>query len=298
MRVFELFIGALVLVVLASFVALIVRVSPTWVGKEGVFFGYLPGSGIVRGGGLYIATGIIGATVMPHAFFIGSKMATMRRLTPAQYGEEEEDDSAKAALPVSHSPRPHLHLPQPLSLGNFDLSSGDEPKITPTSPSVDRREKPSIACVRAHLSHSVLDVVGSLLGFATVINSAILILAAAVFYYGEGRSTNPDGVSDLFDAYDLVKQYLNQCMSQSLVNGEFKLMLSPLQLSQPSSPSHCSLLVNRLRSPSRSAVKSSARASLNGVPSHGYDVSSLVSSASSLLSPSPSPWVVRASTRS
>ncbi|GAA6053470.1 hypothetical protein JCM3770_005179 [Rhodotorula araucariae] len=34
-----------------------------------------------RSGGIYIV-GIVGATVMPHAFYIGSKMATMRRLKP------------------------------------------------------------------------------------------------------------------------------------------------------------------------------------------------------------------------
>lgn len=74
------------------------------------------------------------------------------------------------------------------------------------------RPKPSLGCIKAHLGHAVFDVAGSLLGFALVVNSSILILAAAVFYYGDGRSSNPDGggISDLFDAYDLVKQYLGQ----------------------------------------------------------------------------------------
>lgn len=51
------------------------------------------------------------------------------------------------------------------------------------------------------------------------INSSILIVAAAVFYYGEARSSNLDGVSDLFDAYDLVKQYIGP--------GAFSLPPSP-----------------------------------------------------------------------
>lgn len=54
MRMFELFIGVLVLTVLGSFVALLVKVSPVW---KDVFFGYVPGPGIVRVGGLYIAVG-------------------------------------------------------------------------------------------------------------------------------------------------------------------------------------------------------------------------------------------------
>lgn len=54
MRLFEAFIGALVLVVLGSFVAILVKVSPDW---GDVFFGYVPGPGIIQNGGLYIAVG-------------------------------------------------------------------------------------------------------------------------------------------------------------------------------------------------------------------------------------------------
>ncbi|KAL8279243.1 hypothetical protein RQP46_008280 [Phenoliferia psychrophenolica] len=219
MRMFELVIGLLVLTVLGSFVALLVKVSPVW---KDVFFGYVPGPGIVRGGGLYIAVGILGATVI---------MATMRRLEPEQYADEysddEDDDSDKDAKDMpSPSPRPRaassshgpsLHLPQPISLGAFNLAA---PRLTPEERQAaanesdskddaeDKSEKPTLACVKAHLGHSVVDIAGSLLGFAILINSAILILAAAVFYYGDGKTTGGAGVSDLFDAYDLVKDYV------------------------------------------------------------------------------------------
>lgn len=315
MRVFEILIGLLVLVVLGSFVGLLIKVGPNW-GQA--FLGFVPSSGIINNGAIYIAVGIVGATVMPHAFYIGSKMATMRRLAPEQYGEEpdpdeydsdgcesddddlkkqkreaEEDDEAgepragrsrtRSASAVSRDPPPEgvrpyipfLHLPQPMRLPNvgFDLSkltrartdsrersvgsarpsggrrrrrassaqvgtspsrsapvddivrlsgspegqegatdeAGDDVTITaprrPRRPS-GRRPGPSLACVRAHLTHACLDVAGSLLGFALVVNSAILILGAAVFYYG--RTTTAVQVSDLFDAYDLIKQYLGQ----------------------------------------------------------------------------------------
>ncbi|GAA6047718.1 hypothetical protein JCM3770_001743 [Rhodotorula araucariae] len=325
MRLFELLIGVLVLCVLGAFVALLVKVSPVW---KDVFYGYVPRSGIVQGGGIYIAVGIVGATVMPHAFYIGSKMATMRRLKPEDYGEsssayeggdaasddEYDDDAAwqkkrdaqraaaqsaereidcrsraqrvgdALASPFSSAaasrwrdanaapPRPYfpsLHLPQPISLGaiGFDLGALTRPRspalarrrardeieeigagrvgvaddegkslARSTSAAMDDvavtaesaaqrgeeaaarsrpRRKPTLACVQAHLMHASLDIAGSLLGFAVVVNSAILILGAAVFYYGEGRSSNPDGggVSDLFDAYELVKQYLGQAFA-------------------------------------------------------------------------------------
>lgn len=336
MRMFELLIGLLVLCVLGSFVAMLVKVGPDW---GDAFKGYLPSSGIISNGAIYIAVGIIGATVMPHAFYIGSKMACMRRLKPEDYGEEpdpeeydsddyysdaEEDDdddkkddlkkggdevSAPARLGRSRirsgksvrrdsAPQsearpyiPFLHLPQPMRMPNvgFDLgklsrvrtesteraaprqrrseeeaagwksyftsssSSSSKRKRTatkePGTPELGRElervqsrtsggvrsapiddivdlserpdlrgaedaaggsaatasaaEKPtprrgrrrsSLACVRAHLTHACLDVAGSLLGFALVVNSAILILGAAVFYYGDGQSSSRTGV--------------------------------------------------------------------------------------------------------
>ena len=159
---------------------------------------------------------------MPHAFFIGSKMATMRRLTPAEYGEDEEGNSVpiNPNMPIprrTSGSGPHLHLPQPFPLGDYDLNASRVPQATVGEDGQTTRQKreppppkPTLACIRAHLPHAVADVAGSLLGFAIVINSSILILAAAVFYYGEGRTGNENGVSDLFDAYELVKQYLGQ----------------------------------------------------------------------------------------
>ncbi|SGY68165.1 BQ5605_C004g02859 [Microbotryum silenes-dioicae] len=271
MRMFELLIGLLVMTVLGSFVALLVKVSPVW---KDVFHGYVPGPGIIRGGGLYVAVGIVGATVMPHAFFIGSKMATMRRLAPDQYAYDDDDEDLmdekntaavrmrdvstmpNPARRPSHGGGPHLHLPQPVALGNFNIHSNRNRAITSTSAStaadmivetgstspaensgdaaskktddgknpapLSDHPKPTLACVRAHLGHAVADVAGSLLGFAILINSSILILAAAVFYYGKGRSSvGNEGVSDLFDAFDLVKQYLGQVFAYLFAIGLF-----------------------------------------------------------------------------
>ncbi|KAK4049425.1 Manganese transporter smf1 [Microbotryomycetes sp. JL201] len=216
MRFFEFFIGALVMVVLGSFVALLAKVDPVW---KDVFKGYLPSSGIVKNGGIYIAVGIIGATVMPHAFFIGNKIATQRRLVPADYGEDEDGNPIAGDMPPVPVRRPStgpaLHMPQPFSIDLNDMR-GSNSKIKQISKQDDDcYRRPSLACVRAHLPHAMFDVAGSLLGFAVLINSSILILAAAVFYYGEGREANPDnqGVSDLFDAFELVKRYLGQAFA-------------------------------------------------------------------------------------
>jgi len=58
MHMFEIALCTLVMIVLASFVVLLVRVKPDW---GDVFHGYIPGSGVINNGGLYIAVGIIGA---------------------------------------------------------------------------------------------------------------------------------------------------------------------------------------------------------------------------------------------
>ena len=75
--------------------------------------------------------------------------------------------------------------------------------------------------VNAHLTHAIVDIVMSLLGFAVVINSlyvinsfkkavsalisgfSILIIASAVFFYGPNGSS--DVPADLFQAHNLIK---------------------------------------------------------------------------------------------
>lgn len=52
----------------------------------------------------------------------------------------------------------------------------------------------------------------SLFGFAITINSAILIVASASFYYGL-KQTN---VGDLYDAYHLIKQYMGSGAARAL----------------------------------------------------------------------------------
>lgn len=54
MHIFEFFIGCLVLAVLVIFVILLVRVEPDW---GDAFRGYIPSSGIINNGALYVAVG-------------------------------------------------------------------------------------------------------------------------------------------------------------------------------------------------------------------------------------------------
>lgn len=198
---FEILISTLVLTVLASFVALIVKLSPNW---GDVFYGYIPSHAIISNGALYISVGIIGATVMPHALFLGSKLATIERTDVDQ--DEKVRDAESAGMELKPpSPRrqrtathgPSLHMPQPTPL--------------PTFPMVARSGFRSMQSIKVHLHHAQVDIAISLLSFALVVNSAILIVAGAAFYYGSGDEDETQvQEGNLFSAHALISSRIGE----------------------------------------------------------------------------------------
>ncbi|PPQ62803.1 hypothetical protein CVT24_000497 [Panaeolus cyanescens] len=198
-RMFEYTIIGLVLAVFGCFIALLVKAQPDW---PAVFMGYIPNKGLFQSepDAVYAAVGILGATVMPHALFLGSSLATQDRVT---------------------DPLPEERLPTPTTNQNttfqgkakqvvwrlFRLSRAER-----VSSSIDyrskygERENNPYAFVKQHLSHGIADVTASLIALAVPINSAILILAATVFYNADNR--NHDSPAGLFEAHDLIKQRL------------------------------------------------------------------------------------------
>ena len=233
MHFFELGIGLLVFVVLGCFAVLLNRVGPDW-GEA--FRDYLPNSGVIESGGLFISVGIIGATIMPHAIFLGSKLATVDRLPDEpesllNYGlqkdeaeaaarrQRDERDPNRAAVPMtrarSSSFGPSLHMPQPRRMPQLPLPAatrGRQPGSLPTTAETeeDREEEmalrpklaPSAKYIRNYLRHASFDIGISLVAFALVINSAILLVSAAAFY----DQPDNDGVisGDLFAAHELL----------------------------------------------------------------------------------------------
>ncbi|KAF8744071.1 Mn2 and Fe2, partial [Rhizoctonia solani] len=77
-RAFEWLLMILVLIVFVVFIILIRKIDPYW---PDVFNGYLPSKTIFQPGALYTSIGILGATVMPHALFLGSSLATLDRVS-------------------------------------------------------------------------------------------------------------------------------------------------------------------------------------------------------------------------
>ncbi|KZP00915.1 natural resistance-associated macrophage protein [Calocera viscosa TUFC12733] len=203
-RAFEAGIILLCLTVLGCFIVLLVRVGPNW-GEA--FKGFIPNGAVFEPNGLYISIGILGATVMPHAIFLGSALATQSR-APAHLAQP---------LPVSNSP---IALPALLPLVST-ASHPESPKSSLARPSLPARIKglfiwdphmePSpwrgnngSTFVHAHLGHATADIVCSLLLLALVINAAILILGGTAFYYPSGPTPN----ADIFSAHALLGQKL------------------------------------------------------------------------------------------
>ncbi|EIW64540.1 Nramp-domain-containing protein [Trametes versicolor FP-101664 SS1] len=195
-KIFEYTVIALVAAVFICFLVLLARVGPNW-GQT--FLGFIPDSGLfqTQPDALYTAVGILGATVMPHALFLGSYLATQDRIAPAPV----------LPTPVSAAPTDLRTKVRTWFSSIFTISRAE--RIAASRDYRDKydRRNNELSFVRAHLSHGLVDVIVSLLAVAVPINSAILVIAAAVFFDKDGSSasTPPAG---LFDAHDLIKAHI------------------------------------------------------------------------------------------
>ncbi|KAJ4501396.1 natural resistance-associated macrophage protein-domain-containing protein [Lentinula lateritia] len=228
-RAFELAMAFLVLAVLTCMCIIISRVHVEW---NHAFQGYLPSKYIFPNGAFYTSVGILGATVMPHSLFLGSALATQDRDSPpeSQYPSRSIDSSISSTSTVFSargSPETSARKETPegglrtRGKSHTSISRIIQPfrlivaQVFRTHPETTygakyniRRhedwENNSFDFVKRHLYHGIVDMTGSLLGFAVVINSMILILSSAVFFSGNG-SGQTQLAAGLFDAYDLIR---------------------------------------------------------------------------------------------
>lgn len=222
-RILEAFIACLVIVVVACFIVLLVRIKPYW---PDVFHGYLPSNRVVSSGALYVSVGILGATVMPHAIILGSHFASIDRLPPTEFTSQktDDDDEALDGETASHSRWTLFsHSISRLFASKTQLSSESPStkrglrsrctrmisklRLDPEAQDAIKHAKlppRSLRRIKLHIKHASIDIALSLVAFAITINSAILIVSAAAFYY------RPDGqdniiVAGLYDAFNLLK---------------------------------------------------------------------------------------------
>ncbi|KIK70558.1 hypothetical protein GYMLUDRAFT_32601 [Collybiopsis luxurians FD-317 M1] len=228
-RVFELSMAILVLAVLICMCIIIIRVNVQW---DLAFQGYLPSKYIFPNGAFYTSVGILGATVMPHSLFLGSALATQDRESssspPPIHPQPEVSDTSSSTSTVFISqddsnatqkqPESHnssrckfllIKFCRVIRLTRLILTQALKTlKSSYTVESIKTRhgdrENNSLDFVERHLYHGIVDVVGSLLGFAVIINSMILIISSAVFFYGN-KTGQLKSTAGLFDAYDLIQ---------------------------------------------------------------------------------------------
>lgn len=178
-RFFEFVIIILVAIVFVCFILLLVKVHPNW---PQVFLGFIPSEGLLQTqpNAVYTAIGILGATVMPHSLFLGSNLATQDRVSEPPQPLPTPADARQPSF-LSRLKRFWR------SILYFSRSEHDVEKDY-TSRHEFRQNNP-IEFIRAHLGYGTVDVVFSLLGLAVPINSAILILAATMFYSPDNNNS-------------------------------------------------------------------------------------------------------------
>ncbi|KAI0028847.1 Nramp-domain-containing protein [Vararia minispora EC-137] len=196
-RIFEWTVMALVVGVIVSFVILLVKIGAQW---NEVFLGYVPSAQLFQTSpnAIYAAIGILGATVMPHALFLGSYLATQDR---------ESALPEPIPLPVATSTnreRCTAYLRSLFAVTRSERIAADRQHRS----QFVRPDNNTYEFIHAHLGHGIVDIVASLLCIAVPINSAILVIAASVFYdKATPRLKDPNSSAvGLFDAYDLIQQ--------------------------------------------------------------------------------------------
>lgn len=181
-RLFEALVILLVTAVGICFTAEIIISQP--VAKD-VFRGFLPSSEILTNSeALYLAIGIIGATVMPHNLYLHSSIVKLRANT-----ELNKLASSQASMSSS-----------------CDLMNPDERQAMLESDKGAVSVKHST--IRTTLKYTFVDSTVALT-FALYVNSAILIVSAATFKY-KFPDANNEGLADFFDAFRLLSEYLGK----------------------------------------------------------------------------------------
>lgn len=167
-QLFEGFILVLVMIVFICMCILVGKSNPEW-GSVGL--GFIPSSTVFTQQGLYIAIGILGATVMPHNLYLQSYLVKLH--SPVYENErskqvDEIEDVRDQSTWLQVDPR-----------FNFNL-------------------------LKRAISYSTIDLV-SCLTLAFFVNCSILITAAANFH-----TRGLQDVADIKDAFNLISQFLGQ----------------------------------------------------------------------------------------
>ncbi|ODQ78867.1 hypothetical protein BABINDRAFT_162540 [Babjeviella inositovora NRRL Y-12698] len=166
-KIFEIFVAALVLAVVICFCFELSRIPSSITVRE-VLRGYAPSKQMLENNGIYQATAILGATVMPHSLFLGSGLVQPR-------------------------------------LRDFDIKEG---YVQLSEDSYENEEsylsyRPSLAAIKYAYNYSVAELTITLFTFALFVNSAILVVSGATLY-----GTPQAADADLYGIHHLLSTQL------------------------------------------------------------------------------------------
>jgi metal iron transporter len=148
MRLFEIFVGVLVLTVFVTICISLAQIAPNApVGT--VWRGFVPSEDIFVREGLYTSCAIIGGTLMPHALYVGSSIARPRLL----------DYDVK------------------YSMTSYKEASNE---------STDVLYRPSLRAIDSCLKYSAWELVLTIFVVAIFVNSALVVIAGTAFYNEDG----------------------------------------------------------------------------------------------------------------
>lgn len=175
-RLFEYGVAVLVFGVVICFCVELGLMPPVPVRQ--VFRGFAPSKEMMEGQGMYIASSILGATVMPHSLFLGSGLVQPRL---REYDLENEN----------------------IRLEDYKKTDGEGQGESEVEDEEDIyfKYKPTSMAIKYAYKYSVAELAITLFTFALFVNSAILIVAGSSLY------NTPDAAdADLYSIYDLLGQ--------------------------------------------------------------------------------------------
>ncbi|GAA5813975.1 hypothetical protein MFLAVUS_007465 [Mucor flavus] len=202
-RFFEMFVMMLVAAVGICF---IIELAYSDIVAVDVFKGFLPTKEIfTQPEILYVAIGIIGATVMPHnlylhSFIVQARCREWRHKRPRVV--QVDDTWLIKSNPLEDQP-----ISSSASVLEKSHTSVTVDQDNTTTRGIDFEKLKEYLDISLHknLHYGFIDLIVALT-FAFFVNCAILIVASANFYYGP--DSQQQQVQDLFSAHALLMQYL------------------------------------------------------------------------------------------
>lgn len=164
-RMFEFAVAALVVGVCVCFCVELAYI-PSGTSIRSIFRGFAPSKEMFDNNGMYTATSILGATVMPHSLFLGSGLVQPRLL------EYDIDNGYYSMLP-----------------DNITDGGSDSEKSSKATEEIKEKRyfdyRPTKAAINYALKYSIVELAITLFTFALFVNSAILIVVGSTLYGSE-----------------------------------------------------------------------------------------------------------------